>query len=184
MVPGPKYMTVVELENLDALKSKEHVALTKKEAANLKSGFYAVNSSLPNHHGGVYIQISPEEQDYSVPENAKYLLAVGHTGLPSKIMDEYNAWYNTEHIPSYVDIPGFINARRFQRVKGKDGKLPGAQIPTPDFIALYDLTDSGVFETVEFRQKSSTPWSTRVRQWTWDRRKMSNVYRCIYVAKQ
>jgi hypothetical protein len=184
IVPGPKYLTIYELANTDALSSKLYLELQEKEASLPPDSFEAITRKLPGLSGGVYEQIYPEERTYEIPEGAKYLLAVGHADLAPKIIEEYNAWYNTEHIPSYVDIPGFINARRFQIAKGKAGLLPGAQLPAPDFIALYDLANGEVFETEEFKQRSSTPWSTRIRQWTWDRRKMNNMYRCIYIAKQ
>jgi hypothetical protein len=50
----------------------------------------------------------------------------------------------------------------------------------PDYAALYDLTSDDLFDSDAFRQRSSTPWSTRVRNWTWERRKMNNSYQCIY----
>lgn len=184
VVPGPKYMTVAELASASAAYSKETIAMRKKEAAFSANSFEVVSSSLPNRHGGIYEQIFPEEQHYSIPGEAKFLLAVGHADLPPPIIDEYNAWYNTEHIPSYSQIPGFINARRFRQAKGKAGALFNAALPAPQFIALYDLANDKVFETEEFKQKSSTPWSTRVRQWTWERRRMNNMYRCIHVARR
>ena len=50
----------------------------------------------------------------------------------------------------------------------------------PDYAALYDLASDDLFDSDAFRQRSSTPWSTRVRNWTWERRKINNSYRCIY----
>jgi len=146
--------------------------------------FEILSNSLPNRHGGRYEQIFPEDPNYKIPDNARFLLAVGHADLPPKIIDEYNAWYNTEHIPSYLQIPGFLNARRFRIARGQIGLLPGAEIQGPQFVALYDLANDKVFETEEFKQRSGTPWSTRIRGWTWERRKMNNMYRCILVAKQ
>ena len=184
IIPGPKYMTVIELESLDAVRSKEFINLRKKEEALPPDSFEVITSALPNRHGGVYEQIFPEEQNYVIPDNAKFLFAMGHADLPPKVVDEYNAWYNTEHIPSYLEIPGFLNSRRFRIVGGKLGSLPNAKMPGPQFIALYDLANDKAFETEEFKQRSGTPWSTRVRSWTWTRRKMGNMYRCIYSAKR
>jgi hypothetical protein len=182
VVPGPKYLTVIELASRDAVKSKEFTSLRRQEADLSSDSFEVMNNNLPNRFAGVFEQVFPEEEEYRIPDDAKFLLAVGHADLPPEVIDEYNAWYNTEHIPSYLEIPGVLNARRFMLAKGDSGIPSG--VSGPQFIALYDLANDKVFETEEFKQKSSTPWSTRVRGWTWDRRKMNNMYRCIYTARR
>ena len=32
--------------------------------------------------------------------------------------DEYNRWYNEEHIPERLSIPGVLSAARYQAVQG------------------------------------------------------------------
>ena len=182
VVPGPKYLTVVELASRDAVNSKEIISLRQEEAGLPPDSFEVTNNNLPNRFAGVFEQIFPEEGEYSIPDDAKFLLAVGHADLPPEVIDEYNAWYNMEHIPAYLEIPGLLNARRFMVTKGDSG-VP-SKAPGPEFIALYDLANDKVFETEEFKQRSATPWSTRVRGWTWSRRKMNNMYRCIHTAKR
>lgn len=184
IVPGPKYLTIYELADKNAVTSKPYLELREKEASLPSNSFEAITINLPSLSGGVYEQIYPEEGAYEIPEAAKYLLAVGHADLPPEVEEEYNAWYNMEHIPSYLEIPGFLTARRFIIAKGGFSPLPTTTVPGPQYITIYDLTSNKVFESEAFKQRSTTPWSTRVRGWTWSRRKMNNTYRCIYIKKR
>jgi hypothetical protein len=69
--------------------------------------------------------------------------------------EEFNAWYDTEHLAERLSIPGFLSARRWQR----DG-APG----DGRYLATYDLESPAVLETAEYLAHvgdNFTPWSRR-----------------------
>jgi len=182
IVPGPKYLTLIELADTDVLTSKPYLSLRDKEASLPPDNFATTMGTLPNLSGGVYKQIFPDDCEYEIPADAKFLHAVGHADLPPEIEDEYNAWYVMEHIPSLMEIPGYLYARRFKRTNGEFTILPGTQISGPQYLALYDITNDELFESEAFKERGSTPWMTRVRSWTFHRRQLNDLYRCMYVA--
>ena len=68
--------------------------------------------------------------------------------------DEFNDWYDTEHIPERSRIPGFINCERW--LGAEDPKIS---------IATYDLQSPAVLESAEYRAIAGpnlSPWSKRV----------------------
>lgn len=68
--------------------------------------------------------------------------------------DEFNDWYDTEHIPERKRIPGFVNAERWL----------GAQDPRIS-IATYDLDTLDVLQSAAYRAIAGanlSPWSKRV----------------------
>lgn len=72
---------------------------------------------------------------------------------PSDFDEEFNAWYDTEHLPERAALPGFETALRFTSLG--DG---------PRYAALYDLQSPGVLETPEYAACSGpnfSPWSRR-----------------------
>lgn len=77
------------------------------------------------------------------------------TEPPPAMEEEFNAWYDTEHMAERLSIPGFISARRWQRdCKPGEGK----------YLATYELTAPGVLETPEYLAhvgENFTPWSRR-----------------------
>jgi len=81
------------------------------------------------------------------------LLAVW-TDIAPEAEAEFNQWYNTEHIPQLLGVPGFLTGRRYQAVEGK-----------PQYLALYQLTDVSVLKTDVFRhvREMPTEWTTKMR---------------------
>src|SRR5215813_11634719 len=47
---------------------------------------------------------------------------------PPAFEEEFNAWYDTEHLPERLALPGFETARRFVCISGH-----------PRYLAMYDL---------------------------------------------
>ena len=67
--------------------------------------------------------------------------------------DEFNDWYNTEHIPLFLRVPGVITARRFRAHYGK-----------PAYVALYHVENTGVYATPAWMAVNRTPWILRLRK--------------------
>lgn len=90
--------------------------------------------------------------------------------VPAEREDEFNAWYNTEHIAQITSIPGFLNGRRYQALEG-----------IPKYLALYEMQDETVSAGREFQQVLAhpTPWSARMLEFYRDYR-MRNTYRLIF----
>jgi hypothetical protein len=68
--------------------------------------------------------------------------------------DEFNDWYDTEHIPERRRVPGFVNCERWI----------GAENPSIS-IATYDLESLDVLASAPYRAISGeklSPWSRRV----------------------
>ena len=68
--------------------------------------------------------------------------------------EEFNAWYDTEHVPERLRIPGFINAVRWI----------GADNPKVS-LALYDLESLDVLHKPEYKAVSPenfSPWAKRL----------------------
>jgi hypothetical protein len=82
----------------------------------------------------------------------KHLLAV-FAGIPAEIEDDFNKWYNTQHVPERLAIPGFQQAARYTSLKGE-----------PKYLALYELEDAKVLETPEYQKLGANPndWDRRI----------------------
>ncbi len=75
----------------------------------------------------------------------------------SRDEEEFNAWYDTEHLPERLAIPGFISARRWVDPEAKPGE--------GKYLATYELDRPGVLDTPEYLKHVGdgfTPWSKRV----------------------
>ncbi|TWH00176.1 hypothetical protein L598_001100000920 [Mesorhizobium sp. J18] len=73
---------------------------------------------------------------------------------PPGVEEEFNAWYDTEHLPERAAIDGFVTARRY--ISLGDG---------PRYAALYDLASLAVLEGEAYKAVSGpnfSPWTRRV----------------------
>jgi hypothetical protein len=84
---------------------------------------------------------------------------------PANLEEEFNAWYDTEHVPERLAVPGVLTAIRFSSVT--------ATIPT--YLAIYDLESERVLDSEAYLRvagDNSSPWTKRVTGRT-------NVYRSV-----
>ncbi|HVL35992.1 MAG TPA: hypothetical protein VM489_10020 [Burkholderiales bacterium] len=76
------------------------------------------------------------------------------TEPPPGMEEEFNAWYDEEHLPERLAIPGFRSARRWV-----------AQVPpgAGKYLATYELDSPAVLESPAYlaRFQNPTPWSRR-----------------------
>lgn len=87
-----------------------------------------------------------------VPETDTPWLYIVHTDIPENIVTEYNEWYDREHLPRLVTVPGVVRARRYTAVAGH-----------PRYLTAYELTDRDAFESPQGLQARKTPWTARMR---------------------
>jgi hypothetical protein len=68
--------------------------------------------------------------------------------------DEFHDWYDTEHIPERLAVPGFLNAQRWLGTANQK-----------DSLALYDLDNVAVLQSAPYRAvggANGSPWTKRV----------------------
>jgi len=77
---------------------------------------------------------------------------VVETDVDAAHEDDFNAWYDAEHLPGLAAVPGVIRAFRYRRVTG-----------APRYGAAYDLAAQSAFGSPAWLAVRATPWSSRVR---------------------
>ncbi|MGE0039518.1 MAG: DUF4286 family protein [Xanthobacteraceae bacterium] len=96
------------------------------------------------------------------------------TDVNSTLEDEFNRWYEEEHLPERMAVPGFINARRFRCIEGG-----------PRYLALYDLETPDVLRSPAYLNivgANKSPWTLRMEKNFSNARR--NVYTCIGERKR
>jgi hypothetical protein len=76
------------------------------------------------------------------------------TEPPGPMEEEFNAWYDDEHLPERLAITGFRSARRWvANVAAGEGK----------YLATYELDSPQVLTSAEYlaRFENATPWTRR-----------------------
>jgi hypothetical protein len=60
---------------------------------------------------------------------------------PENIEEEFNAWYDSEHVPERLAVPGVLTAIRFSSIS----------TAMPKYLAMYDLESESVRESDAYR---------------------------------
>jgi hypothetical protein len=73
--------------------------------------------------------------------------------------EEFHRWYEDEHIPERMAVPGFLTARRFRAIEGG-----------PKYLAVYDLESPEVLASEPYLRLTGDHKSA----WT---RRMESMFR-------
>jgi hypothetical protein len=65
--------------------------------------------------------------------------------------EEFNAWYNTQHLPQLRTIPGILDAARYVAVKGG-----------PKYLAVYELERADVIHSDAFVNRPRNAWDQQM----------------------
>ena len=84
---------------------------------------------------------------------------------------EFNDWYNQEHVPDMLKMPGYLNAGRYEALKGG-----------PRYLAVYELESPEASETAEIKayHANLTERSKKMSPPRIGRNLVYNVYTQIY----
>ena len=91
-----------------------------------------------------------------MPEANTYGLLLAMLEPPQEMEEEFNEWYDQEHIPERKAIPGIITAQRLRAHGG-----------SPKYLALYDLERLEVLESDAYKRigpANYSPWTRRVNR--------------------
>lgn len=91
------------------------------------------------------------------PSHAGGLVIVSMDIDPA-VEEEFNDWYNTEHVPMLRKVEGVIAARRFRAERGR-----------PGYVAVYHLDDARRYASPAWLAANETPWMKRMRRFQTNR---------------
>ena len=94
--------------------------------------------------------------------------------IPADKEEEFNRWYNEEHLAELLAIPGFLNAARYVAVSGG-----------PKYLACYELESPDVIQGQAYQrhQDNPTDWSKKMSPRVIGSNLISNVYLQIFPSE-
>ena len=94
--------------------------------------------------------------------------------VPDEIEDEFNRWYNEEHIEERLSVQGVLSAARYEAV-----------VSGPKHLAVYELENSAVMESDDYLKVRAKPseWSKRMSPEYTATTYVRNVYEMIHPSQ-
>ena len=138
-----------DLDSVDVLRSKPYAAIAYGNLSVWSKRVTAMCKRLLRFEG---TQVFPG--DAPVPERAGALLLNAMNVAP-EAEDDFNAWYDEEHLPALAAVPGTLAARRYRSTENNGG--------THRYVAIYHLASPDVAGSTAWKSAVNTPWSAGVR---------------------
>jgi hypothetical protein len=126
-------------------------------------------SSRPLAEGEAGHEVYAGEQfnpgDVASPEGAAGFYVVG-MNAPTGAEEEFNRWYDEEHLPRLAAVPGVLAARRYRTWSGPR-----------TYLAIYHVEDPRIPGSEAWLAAAETPWTHAMRARVSDRRRLVFVPR-------
>ena len=84
---------------------------------------------------------------------------------------EFNKWYNEQHLPERMEIPGYVSARRFKLEEG-DGALT--------YLCIWELEDGSPLQSKMYQEQNADPTALYLRVNKTIKARTRGLYRQIY----
>ena len=84
---------------------------------------------------------------------------------------EFNKWYNEQHLPERMEIPGYVSARRFKLEEG-NGALT--------YLCIWELEDGSPLQSQMYREQNADPTALYLRVNETIKARTRGLYRQIY----
>ena len=149
---APKYLAIYELEDHNVLRSAAYLDTVKYQPSTQRSKI-GTSRVGRNFLRNTYRQIFPIHTD-PIDQTMEMapVLQMGRIDIPGAVGEEFNDWYNTVYIPTYLTVPGVLRARRFVAIEGQ-----------PKYLTLYEFEHAGVPEGEAWsKARASNPWTRRM----------------------
>jgi hypothetical protein len=137
-----------DLDSVDVLRSKAYASIAYGNLSVWSKRVTAMCKRLLRFEG---TQIKPG--DAAAPAGARALL-LNAMNVGPEAEDDFNAWYDEEHLPALARVPGTLAARRYRSTAANG---------THRYVAIYHLESQEVARSAAWKAAVDTPWSARVR---------------------
>ena len=94
------------------------------------------------------------------PNNKNPLIHVGNTVLVVTMdvdeadESEFNEWYNEQHLPERMAIPGYVSARRFKLENGNNALK---------YLCIWEMVDGSPLQSEMYKEQNAHPTELYLR---------------------
>lgn len=141
----PKYIALYELTDENVLKGDAFRAVRESPTPWSKR----MMPQFRNTQRGVFRQIFSHGN--RPVKDAEFVLTV-RLNTPADHEKDFNDWYNEDHVPALVGVPGVYCARRYVAVEGD-----------PKYLAVYEMGDGAATRSPEWEKARNYGRTAQIR---------------------
>ena len=152
----PNYLTVYEITGTHVLESPEYMKV--RNHPNARTAWMLANMLDTARYLGN--EISDQSRDGVGDESLEApILYTVFFSVPDERAEEFNRWYEEEHVPMLLKCEDWLRVRRFEIYEGE---------PQPwTHLSLHYLTDMSAFDSPEREAARTTDWYKKLSEEPW-----------------
>lgn len=161
-VKGDHHLAVYHLSDMSVLETPAYRAL--KEQPSARTAWMLKNVSLFTRY------IAEEISDTGPAAAPAPVLFTVAFDVPADRIEEFDRWYETEHVPLLREVAGWRRVRRYAARPDQAG-------PRVTRFALHELADLAVLDAPERARARDTAWRARLAREPWFEANQRAVYK-------
>ena len=112
-----------------------------------------------------------QNEDNQISQHIGNTILVVMMDVESGHEAEFDRWYNEEHLPERLEIPGYVSARRFKLEEG-NGVLK--------YLCIWELEDESPLESDQYKMQRARPSKIRDEANKYITQRARGLYKQIY----
>ena len=151
-----KFLAVYETEDAEAFRTPEYRKI-KEEPSDETKWMLANVSGFTRYTAeqiGEQIQTECDGNPYEAPILYSVMFEV-----PTGREEEFNRWYEEDHVPTLLKNPHWLACRRY--------KVIGGEPENWTHLALHYLSDISALQSEERAEARRSPWRARLSEEEW-----------------
>ena len=112
-----------------------------------------------------------QNEDNQISQHIGNTILVVMMDVESGHEAEFDRWYNEEHLPERLEIPGYVSARRFKLEEG-NGVLK--------YLCIWELQDESPLESDQYKMQRARPSKIRDEANKYITQRARGLYKQIY----
>lgn len=165
----PSYLALYDITDVGAVNQPPYSTLADTRSEREKDIINRVAVLDRRTYTKVDVPVPPRQGDaYDVHSPGPYASVVS-IHVPEEHEDDFNRWYDEEHIELLSKVPQWVRSTRFvledSGASGTDDSLkpkgPGGR--APKYLAIHEWSGLEAFQTEEAKQAIGTEWMVKVQ---------------------
>ncbi|KAG6809379.1 hypothetical protein H0H92_000480 [Tricholoma furcatifolium] len=160
----PSWLALYDITSPEVSHTPEYKSLASKGSPREKqimANLATVNRRVYEH---LVSYIRPDTDLTTLP--AQYVFVVHMRVVSGDAEEEFNRWYNEEHMVLLSKVPGWVCGKRYKLLesvsRGVKLEPEEGERPYTDYLAIHELESQGFMGLPEFNDAIKTPWRERV----------------------
>ena len=154
---APSWLATYDLTSPSVASSEPYKALAAKASdreRDLISRLATLNRRIYKSYS---IRVDPHIAQDALP--GKFIIIVEVLVQP-ELEEEFNRWYEEEHIPLLSKVTGWHRTRRYKLISSIELADGTSDDPVPNYLTIHEWTNTPELKLL--KAATTTPWSTKM----------------------